>query len=390
MPLLSWKCEVGYYEQALLPTGASVEPASMAPWPARRILSAAQGQALRAALGGRLLAVCFGAGVDSTAMLVALREAGLRPSLITMADTGGEKPETMAHLERMNAVLAEWGWPLVDLCQKRTLPRTGYTDLFGNCWANETLPSLAFGMKSCSIKWKQDPQGQFIKGAVRGPNARPPHPVWLAAKARGERIVKLIGYECGTADKRRAAAAPIADADFDYAYPLQLIGWTRRDCVSAIEAALGAELVPIKSACFFCPASKDWELYWLAGTHPELFEQALLLERRAMTGKHSRFDEVVLGASWGELVRDAGQFPSSPTCVGLGRSFARNQWARVHGVVDDDFRVIRSAAGRFLSMADALRDADNALDRRSQSAAAKAQAITIHRRDPAKVAPALA
>jgi len=122
----------------------------------------------------RLIAVCFGAGVDSTAMLVALYLAGIRPHVITFADVGAEKPETMTHLDRMNAVLASWGWPPITACRKIPLASTGYDDLYGNCIANETLPSLAFGMKSCSIKWKQRPQDQAIKGARSGPNAAPP------------------------------------------------------------------------------------------------------------------------------------------------------------------------------------------------------------------------
>jgi 3'-phosphoadenosine 5'-phosphosulfate sulfotransferase (PAPS reductase)/FAD synthetase len=58
------------------------------------VLSAEARRALRRALVGRLVAVSFGAGVDSTAMLVALRAAGIRPDVITFADTGGERPET--------------------------------------------------------------------------------------------------------------------------------------------------------------------------------------------------------------------------------------------------------------------------------------------------------
>lgn len=82
------------------------------------VLSLAQVEALRAALAGRLLAVCFGSGVDSTAMLVALHAAGLRPDIITFADTGAEKPETLAHIEAMDTVLRAWGWP----CSCRTDP----------------------------------------------------------------------------------------------------------------------------------------------------------------------------------------------------------------------------------------------------------------------------
>ncbi|PSM16294.1 hypothetical protein [Nitratireductor sp. StC3] len=322
---------------------------------------------LQAALRDRLMAVCYGAGVDSTAMLVALKQAGLRPDIITFADLSAEKPPTLEHLDRMDRVLAEWSWPAIVRCRKETLPGTGYSDLYGNCIANETLPSLAFGLKSCSIKWKQKPQDHAIKGARSGPNAAPPHPVWTEAQRRGVRIVKLIGYDCGRADLRRSRNLPEADADFDYAYPLQILGWNRTDCVRAITDALGVDMVPIKSACFFCPASKVWELYWLAAHHPDLLERALILERNALTGRHSRFDEVEFGGSWDELVRTADRFPSTSTTVGLGRSFAWNQWARVNGVVDDAFRVKRGVddRARFRAMANQLRGEDNALYVRS-------------------------
>jgi len=97
-----------------------------------------------------MLAVCYGAGVGSTALLVAVKLADLRPDIITFADLLSEKPETMAHLDRMQSILAQWGWPAITICGNRTLPGTGYDDLYGNCIANETLPSLAFGMRSRS------------------------------------------------------------------------------------------------------------------------------------------------------------------------------------------------------------------------------------------------
>lgn len=326
-----------------------------------RFLSGQQRRLLRTALAGRLLAACYGAGVDSTALLVALKIADLRPGIITFADLLSEKPETMAHLDRMQSILAQWGWPPITMCRKHTLPGTGYDDLYGNC-INETLPSLAFGMRSCSIKWKQKPQDQAIKGCKSGPNASAPHPIWIEAQRRGERIVKLIGYDCSATDIRRSKKLPTADADFDFLYPLQALGWTRQDCMDIITAVLGAGCVPIKSACFFCPASKTWELFWLAAHHPDLLERALFLERNALTGRHSRFDEIQFGTTWEELVRNADRFPSTNTTVGLGRSFAWNQWARVNGVVDEAFRVRGGGAdrARFLARAAELRQSGNA------------------------------
>lgn len=328
------------------------------------ILTAAQKAVLIQALAGKPIALSFGAGVDSTAMLVALHEAGIRPHLITFADTGGEKPETLAHLDKINAVLRSWDWPLIDVARHVPKKSTPYVDLYGNCMANETLPSLAFGMKSCSIKWKQVPQDQWLKGVKSGPNQRAAHALWTSTRAEGRRITKLIGYDFGKADLRRSKSLKPSDGEFDYVYPLQILGWARADCVHAITRALGADMVPVKSACFYCPASTHWELYWLAAHHPDLFEIALALERRALTGRHSRFDEVEFGATWEDLVRDADRFPSSSTTVGLGRSFAWNQWARVNDVVDAQFRVIRARRDHFLAQAVALCTSDNALDAR--------------------------
>lgn len=149
---------------------------------------------------------------------------------------------------------------------------------------------------------------------------------------------------------------------------VQTLGWTRAECVEAIVTVLGEDYVPVKSACFFCPASKEWELYWLAANEPDLLERALIMERVALTGKHSRFDELATGKQWEEMVRSGDRFPSTTTTVGLGRSFSWNQWAVQNGVVDADFNVIRSPdmTLHFMSKAKELRTDDNAYDNRGK------------------------
>lgn len=49
------------------------------------------------------LVVSYGAGVDSTAMLVGFVRRGIHPDYILFADTGGEKPETLAFLPLVDA-----------------------------------------------------------------------------------------------------------------------------------------------------------------------------------------------------------------------------------------------------------------------------------------------
>lgn len=316
---------------------------------------------------GHALNVCYGAGVDSTAMLMALADAGIRPDVITFADTGGEKPESYYQLHTMNLWLIKRGWPLINKCKKITLATTPYNDLEGNCTDNETLPSLAFGMKSCSIKWKQGPQDQFLKGVTRGPAKRPAHELWNRYLKTGKKIIKLIGYDSSPADIRRSKKIKTEDADFLYNYPLQTMGWSRPDCVDRIKAE--GMPVPIKSACWYCPASQKWELFWLAGQHPELFMRALEIEHKAMLGKHSRWDqeECNYGEEWLDIVKTPSKrWPSMSVTIGLGRKFSWNRWARENSIVDWESGEFIADRERCLRIAEELQaDGGNAQDRRT-------------------------
>jgi 3'-phosphoadenosine 5'-phosphosulfate sulfotransferase (PAPS reductase)/FAD synthetase len=57
---------------------------------------------------GTLLAVAFGGGINSTAMLCGFRERGIKPDLILFADTGGELPETYEHVIEMDTQCRIW------------------------------------------------------------------------------------------------------------------------------------------------------------------------------------------------------------------------------------------------------------------------------------------
>lgn len=230
------------------------------------------------------LVVAYGVGVDSTALLVALWRRGIRPDLILFADAGGEKPETYAYLAIINAWLSAVGFPQVTVV--RYAPKLApYTTLEGKCLANETLPSLAFGKHSCSIVFKADPQHKFVKQ----------WPPAIEAWAAGQRVIKAIGYDNGDQDCRRRAKADRAVAkkaekgnadarQYEYWYPLQEWGVDRIECLRLI--TLAGLPVPMKSACWFCPASKKSEIIWLRDTHPPLFKRALAMEDRARDGRH--------------------------------------------------------------------------------------------------------
>lgn len=219
------------------------------------------------------LVVAYGMGVDSTAMLIGLKRQGLRPDLILFADTGGEKPETYLYAPVIQEWLREAAFPQLKVVRYRP-PLAPYDSLYGNCWQNETLPSLAFGRKSCSIKWKRQPQDKYVRG---WPPARD---AWNS----GLKVKKLIGFEAGEEYRRYGDQGD--DPQYDNWYPLMDWGWDRKTCQRVI-AEEGLP-VPVKSACFFCPASKKPELVQLAAQHPDLYAASLAMEDRFRGGRHYR------------------------------------------------------------------------------------------------------
>src|SRR5262249_57042086 len=106
--------------------------------------------------------VAYGLGVDSTAMLIEFAHRCIRPDLILFADTGGEKPETYQYLDVIQPFLARVGFPDVIVVRYRPT-RARYTTLEQQCLHTGTLPSLAYGGKSCSIKYKRVPQDKFVQ-----------------------------------------------------------------------------------------------------------------------------------------------------------------------------------------------------------------------------------
>lgn len=224
----------------------------------------------------------YGAGVDSTAMLVHMVEQGIRPDLILFADPGDEKPETYAYLEFFDGWLQGKGFPGITHVAYQPV-RAPYSTLEGNCLANETLPSISFRKKSCTLKFKAGVMDAFLLGISRGPNKKPGWEPALNALAQGLKPVKLIGYDNGPLDSCRAVDIE-EDKSFRYRYPLRQIKWSREDCILAIHKA--GLPVPVKSACFHCASSKPWELYWMGAKHPDLLARALRIEDTARDGKH--------------------------------------------------------------------------------------------------------
>jgi len=209
------------------------------------------------------IVVAYGGGVNSTAMLVLMKRRGIIPRLILFADTGGERPETITGVQKVSDWCVANGMPAI-ITVRQESKTFGGENLEQNCLRTKSLPSIAYGFKSCSEKFKIRPQNRFFA------NWKPAIDWWKT----GQKITKFIGYDAG--EERRAKIS--SDNRYLFRYPL--IEWQvyREDCVEICEI----EGLPIlKSACFYCPSSTKPNIRMLAKDYPELFQRALAMESNA-------------------------------------------------------------------------------------------------------------
>jgi hypothetical protein len=203
-------------------------------------------------------------------MLCGFRERGTTPSLITFADTGGELPHTYAHVAEMDTVCRLW-WG-IGIETVKQLYEGEFEGLEQNCIRKKMLPSLAYGTKGCSQKYKVGPQTKRM--------------LQFLDAQRIKECVKAIGYDAGESHRQ------VGRAQMDHSkgrveifwYPLVEWGWRRQECVEAIKRHGLTQ--PGKSSCFYCPAMKRGEILRLKDNHPELFARAVAMEDNAVTTRN--------------------------------------------------------------------------------------------------------
>lgn len=233
-----------------------------------------------------MIVVSYGGGTNSTAMLVGMKARGIVPDVIIFADTGGEKPHTYSHLEYMKKWCADHGFPDITVVANRPNGET----LEDECIRRRALPSLAYGFKTCSQKFKIRPQRNYLK------KLRQTKSTWES----GNKVIVAVGFDADEPNR----AVEYDDPRYKNWYPLVEWEWGREECIDAIASAGIPQ--PGKSSCFFCPSSKQSEVRWLASAHPDLMERAAVMEQNAELTQVSG-----LGRSyrWSDLIATDDLFP---------------------------------------------------------------------------------
>ena len=214
-----------------------------------------------------LIYISFGAGVQSTALLVC-SNLGLydvpRADVAIFSDTGDEPSWVYECLERMKAwseipvEVVSAGCISEDTVARHKGQRTRFAAIPG--WTPGDDGRASPLRRQCTREYKIDP----IEKRVRA---------WLGF-AKGQRIAgratatAMIGISLDEVTRMKPSRTPWTENS----YPLVDAGLRREDCSRiVVEAGLPK---PRKSSCVFCPYHSDSFWRGLRGDHPNEFEKA--------------------------------------------------------------------------------------------------------------------
>ncbi len=193
----------------------------------------------------------YGAGLNSTALMVYLVENKLPLDEVVFADTGGETPETYRHLKVTDEYLHNHNIPL-------TIVRSKKGALYDTCVRRKVIPS------------------QVWRWCTRDHKITPIHQHYRQYEA------PIIQY-LGIAYEERDRAKPSGLSNITNSFPLIENRVDRQGCLDLICLSNFDFPAPPRSGCYFCPFNSLSRWREIYGNHRDLFLKARLLEE---TSKH--------------------------------------------------------------------------------------------------------
>ena len=229
--------------------------------------------------------LAYGGGTNSTALLIEMINRGIYLDFVLFSDTGAERPDTYKHVEHMHNWLKSKGHKGITTLKYHTKDGKLQT-LEDDCHRYKRLPSLAYGFKGCSQKYKRAPQEKYLNN----------NPDAIAYWKTGNKIIKILGYDADEPHRAKFTE----DNKYLFWYPLIDWDFGREECIEIIKKE-GIKL-PGKSSCFFCPAMKWKEIKKLSTCYPDLFDRAVAIEDNAK-GNLSSVKGLARNHSWKNLIK---------------------------------------------------------------------------------------
>lgn len=232
--------------------------------------------------------VMAGMGDDTTMMLAEMYNRGFEPDEIVFADTGSEHQHTYKFIKHLTAWCAERNWSRVVVLHK--LDKYGKPlSVIETAERDNTLPGAAFGIKSCTMRFKTETADKYFNNHSG---------CWAAWGVDGKgrklashtgSILRIVGIN---ADEPERAAKWKPEDKWCQVFPLVDWGVGEHESKDLVES-LGLYM-PGKSSCICCPHMNGLELYNISVMYPEDFKRIKDMERRYQE-THMKEDSSTVG-----------------------------------------------------------------------------------------------
>lgn len=244
-----------------------------------------------------------GMGTNTIAQLILLTKQGVKLDYILFSNTGGERKRTYNYIPIMNKWLLAHGQPKIKMLKQLNKDKK-FVGLYNDVYERKSLPAIAFGFKTCSLKFKKGPADVFINNNKD-----------IQRRMRNGAIIhKHIGFDIDEAHRMNQNF----DTDKNInVYDLVNAEMGRFEC----QKMIADEGLPVvgKSSCFYCPSLKPHEIIELYENERKVFYRAISLERNAH-GTMTAIEGLDRDFSWWDLVvayRYIGLIKRNPTLVAM-------------------------------------------------------------------------
>ncbi len=192
--------------------------------------------------------VSFGAGQNSTAMIIMMKNNGIKIDEIIYSETGNEMPQTYIFLKEFKKWCLKNNLKFVEVKSELGSVKSYYEE-------KKIIPYRMF--RSCTDKFKVRPINKYLK-----------------EKYKDQEITIFMGI---ANDEVKRAEKMINKKKIQYKFPLIEKKIDREGCIKIIkEEGLS---IPVKSGCYFCPFQSKKEWVKLYKKYPDLFEETILFEK---------------------------------------------------------------------------------------------------------------
>ena len=186
----------------------------------------------------------YGAGVNTTALMVFLVRKRMRFDVAVFADTGTELPPTYEYLKIATEYLSKHG---IDL----KVVRSKNGSLYETCKRRRVIPSKI---------WRWSTRDYKIT------------PIHAYYRSLGTHVYEYLGIAYDEVERMKASR----EEGITSLFPLVDSRMTRADCVKLIKSARLP--IPIKSGCYICPFQSIPRWHDIYVNHKDLYLKALELE----------------------------------------------------------------------------------------------------------------